>query len=351
MRGVAALLVMWCHLKYNLGRPAQIYADEPWLATDLGAIGVDIFFVISGFVIAMSAVNLGQNWRAFLARRFARVAPLYFVVSSYLLLLVPFGQFQSDRLFRQLFNTFAFIPLFDLASFTNPLCVNGWTLSFEIWFYLSFAGLMAFAGGRRAGTILPAFMAAGVLITGVFYHSEYWFLPKFLFHPLTLEFCAGCILYHARNWMGTRTLCLLCILLPIFLFFANQAQSLGIHAKVLNNPLAGLHRAGVWGGFATCLVGIMTQIDLKHTLNWPKAFLLIGDASYSIYLIAALIMPTFRIFTSMLIAPAFNPSPLANGVIYVAGTVVGGILCWKYFEVPATLKAKTFLARFVPKTT
>jgi hypothetical protein len=48
LRGVAASLVVWCHLKYAIGMDPDSIANHPWLATDIGAIGVDIFFVISG---------------------------------------------------------------------------------------------------------------------------------------------------------------------------------------------------------------------------------------------------------------------------------------------------------------
>ena len=82
LRGVAALFVMFAHLKFNLGIPAENTANTRWLAANIGAIGVDIFFVISGFVIAMTAAKLGDNWRAFLAHRIARIVPLYFTVSS-----------------------------------------------------------------------------------------------------------------------------------------------------------------------------------------------------------------------------------------------------------------------------
>jgi exopolysaccharide production protein ExoZ len=357
LRGVAALLVMWCHLKYNLGVPSTKFSNVPALATDLGAIGVDIFFVISGFVIAMTGSNLGWNWRAFLAHRIARVVPLYFTLSSYVLVLAIIGLYEGHILttlsFRQIFNTYAFIPVFDTGGFSNPLCVNGWTLSFEIWFYLCFAWLIKFVGGQQAGRILPLVMAAGVVVTAAFYHSDYWFLPKFLFHPLVLEFSAGCILYHARNLMGKRTLIALSILVPIFLYFANQAQFLGKHWIILSDSKLGLYRAGVWGGFAFCLVGMVTQIDLKHSRSWPKFLLLLGDASYSIYLIAPLIVLPVQtaifVLNKMIGYKYLTLPPFLCGIIYVFGTIVGGIVLWKFFEVPTTLRVKRLLSRFVPK--
>jgi len=138
LRGVAALLVIWCHLKYDLG--LKLWIVYPFLATDIGAIGVDIFFVISGYVIAMTAAKCGRDWKGFLANRIARIVPLYFSVSLLCLALdiLPGGRIAS---FQQIFNTFGFIPIFDRAHFTSPLCMTGWTISFEMWFYILFASL------------------------------------------------------------------------------------------------------------------------------------------------------------------------------------------------------------------
>ena len=249
-------------------------------------------------------------------------------------------------------NTFGFIPLFDTAHFTNPLCTNGWTLSFEIWFYVCFAWLIMLVGGQKAGLVLPAIMTVGVIVTAVFYHSIYWFLPKFLFHPLVLEFSAGCILFQTRNLMGKRALFLLCFFGLIFLYFANQSQVLGKHWTILEDPILGFHRAGVWGGFAFCLVGIVTQIDLKHSLSWPKKLLLLGDASYSIYLVAPLVMlvvqATIFVLNKTLGFEYISLCPWLCGIIYVFGTVGSGVFLWKYFEVKATYQMKKLLSRFLP---
>ncbi len=361
LRGVAALLVMWCHLKYNLGIPLFELSKAPVLTTDIGGIGVDIFFVISGFVIAMTAANFNKNWRAFAVHRIARVVPLYYALSSYMLILMIAGLAASQAdapkdsiplSFGQIFNSYAFIPVFDTANFTNPLFPNGWTLSFEIWFYICFAWLIKILNGQRAGKMLPCFMAAGVVATAVIYHSNHWFLPKFLFHPFVLEFCAGCILFHARNLMGKVTLFTMAFLGLAFLYLANKAQFLGMHRQVLNDQFLGFYRVEVWGVFAFCLVGVVTQIDLKYSTSWPKILLLLGNSSYSIYLLAPLVMPTVQAvilgLNKMIGSEYLTMPPLLCGIIYILGTIMGGIALWKYFEVPTTLKARKLLSRFAP---
>ena len=345
LRGLAALLVAWSHVQYNLGAAPSYFANKPWLTMTIGAIGVDIFFVVSGFVIAMTAARMEQNWRGFLVNRISRIVPLYFAVSGALLVLIVAGFTEFGirvQSFNQIFNSFEFIPLFDRATFTDPLCGNGWTLSFEAWFYILFAGLMSQIG-RRAGTMLPVIMVAGVIMTAAFYRSENWYLPKFLFHPMTLEFCAGCLLYRCRNWIGSRTLLIMCLLLPIFLFLALHEQVLGQHDRIMEDAGLGFLRAGIWGGFSFCLVGIITRLDIKRHLKWPGFLLLLGDASYSMYLIAPIIIPVFWNVT-LHVFHSSRPSPFINGCVYLLGTIAGGLLSWKYFEVPATKWTKKLLA-------
>jgi peptidoglycan/LPS O-acetylase OafA/YrhL len=359
LRAVAALLVMWCHLKYNLALPPARLAQLPLLATDLGAIGVDIFFVISGFVIALSAERAGYDWRRFLIQRLARIVPLYFFIScSLLVLIVILGLLTKEvdvtawLSFRLLFNTFAYLPLFDTAYFTSPVCINGWTLSFEMWFYLCFAWAIKLGGGRRAGRLLPVFFAIGVT-AATFYHSVYWYLPKFLFNPLVLEFFAGCLLYHARHFLGRKVMWTLSCLGLILFYFAAQADFLGQHLAVLDSLYLSFYRAVVWGGFAVCLVGVTAAIDLALPHRWPKTLLRLGDASYSIYLIAPLVM-TVQLLLDWALNRFTGPHsfvlpPLLHGTLYIFSTVAGGLLLWKYFEVPATLKFKNILSRLLEK--
>jgi peptidoglycan/LPS O-acetylase OafA/YrhL len=355
LRGVAALLVLWCHLKLNLGQSHEHFAHVPLLATDFGAIGVDIFFVISGFVISMTAAKMGENWRAFLALRVARIVPLYFAVSTYMLLESILSSCLGGKPMRfsslTIFDTYAFIPALDGRNFNGPILVNGWTLSFEMWFYLCFASLLWLGAGRRAWLWLPVFFTAGLLANLAFTEHGRWFLPKFLFHPITLEFCAGCVLYYARNRIGKSALYVMGGLGLLFLYLGYDQSSLGIHWNVLNDAMIGLHRTIIWGGFAACLVGILTQVDLKYSWKWPRILLLLGDSSYSIYLIPVAFMATVDICLTRLGKFAghdLTPSPIWYGSIFVLGSIAAGIACWTLFELPATKLAKQFLFRFVP---
>ena len=163
--------------------PPATFLGIPWKATLLGGIGVDIFFVVSGFVIAMTGSRLGNDWRAFLSMRVARIVPLYFTLSTYALLeaLISARVHKTVLLitWRSVFNTYAFIPLFNVGYWIGPILGVGWTLCFEMWFYLCFATVMRYSGGLLAGTRLPYILGAAVVMKVLLWTSMAWGLPTF----------------------------------------------------------------------------------------------------------------------------------------------------------------------------
>lgn len=355
LRGLAAIFVLWNHLKFNLGQDLEKFSSVPFVGTYWGSIGVDIFFVISGFVISMTAGKFGSDWRTFMALRVARIVPLYFAASTYFLvesiLSSHFGGKPMRYSGMAIFNTYAFIPVLNGHNFTDPIMPNGWTLSFEMMFYLCFAILLAFGSIERRWFWLPAFFVTGMVINMAFTQNGPWFFPKFLFHPMTLEFCAGCVLYHLRDRIGKTALYIMGGLGLVFLYWGHDKSEFGIHESVMNVASFGLYRTIVCGGFAACLVGVITQIDFKYSWKWPQFLLLLGDASYSIYLVPAPFMMTFMIGLKVLSKFAghdMTPPPWLYGSIYVVSSITVSIACWKFFEMPATNFAKRFLFRFLP---
>jgi peptidoglycan/LPS O-acetylase OafA/YrhL len=139
----------------------------------------------------------------------------------------------------------------------------------------------------------------------------------------------------------------MCLLAPVLLFFAGQNGQLGLHMEVLSSTRLGLERAATWGGFAVCLVGIVTYLDLNIFLNWPRILLLLGDASYSIYLITPIVMTPTAILVHSLrhfhLLASILETEIISGLFYLTGTIVGGVILWKYYELPVSTAAKKFL--------
>ena len=105
LRGAAALLVLLAHVKFPVIDACGADALPDVLRGGWGACGVDLFFVISGFVIGLTLDRPGVTWRSFLAARLARVVPVYFLFTAVCLAIpavvcVPVDPERRGRLVR-----------------------------------------------------------------------------------------------------------------------------------------------------------------------------------------------------------------------------------------------------------
>ncbi len=125
LRALAALSVLFYH--------------ESSTKFTVGAVGVDIFFVISGFI--MGTIGYRETPLDFMMKRIIRIVPLYWLVTAAVCLvsLIPgvFHQFSCDL--PSLLQSLFFIPYVNQAGHIEPLMVPGWTLNYEMFFYAVFA--------------------------------------------------------------------------------------------------------------------------------------------------------------------------------------------------------------------
>src|SRR5215510_5466128 len=156
LRAVAALLVFWGHAINAV--TAEVAADFPPL---YGPFGVDIFFVISGFVMVYSSERLFGRPDApikFFARRFVRIVPLYWAATAILVwFVVPYASTKA------VLGSLLFTPRIPSEA---PLLYVGWTLIFEMFFYTVFA--VALLAKRRVAVVAGAgvFLIAFTVLFG-----------------------------------------------------------------------------------------------------------------------------------------------------------------------------------------
>lgn len=263
LRAAAALAVVAYHAGQWIFSPVTT-----------GAAGVDVFFVISGFVMWISTRGRQVSPAAFLWRRLIRVAPLYWLAT----LALAAGAAASPGLFPHvtpqaghILRSMLFIPHSNPEGDPFPLLAAGWTLNYEAVFYVIFAAALFVPPGRRLAVLAAALGA--VASFGMFHHPAY----PFLANPLMLQFLGGAIL--GRLWLDRALPSGRTGLIVIGLAVAALAAShfLGVVPESLLRPL-------LWGLPAGALVLGAVAMEAEGKLpRWP-ALSLLGDASYAIYL-------------------------------------------------------------------
>ena len=153
LRGIAALLVVFYHVYTQLGRLG--YSGQ---TPDFLAGGVDIFFVISGFIMWYTTFNRNVGALEFFTHRFIRIVPLYWLITTFYLaiLLIRPSWMQSAKFeLSHIVASYLFIPMVHPAvPIMWPLVVPGWTLNYEMFFYFLFGLALLFRSGARAAIIL-----------------------------------------------------------------------------------------------------------------------------------------------------------------------------------------------------
>lgn len=255
LRFFAALLVVHIHA-VTLARDV---AGGPGLVGAYGIIGrcgVDIFFVISGVIIARTAAGLSPQ--AFALKRFRRVVPLYLLFA---LPMVIKHALVDGFTWRDALATFALWPATDVM--TAPALDVAWTLSFEMLFYAAATLVLV---DRRWAYVLVAAWAAAMALDGPLF--------QFVGNPIIAEFLFGVALARAPRWrLGPWLIPLgvACLIAGIRLLPSGDTLRF-LEGSDWERPL-------VLGLPAAMIVYGVMQIDAK-----PSAWTYLGEASYSLYL-------------------------------------------------------------------
>jgi exopolysaccharide production protein ExoZ len=286
-----------------------------------GAAGVDLFFVISGFIMWVVSDARSLKPSEFMARRITRIVPLYWAVTLGTVFMaagIP-GAFPNIRLtVSQVISSIFFVPHRDATGHIYPVIVPGWSLNYEMFFYVIFAtGLMLPPRLRLrfVATTLLAFVAAGRAIT---FDSPVWLTYT---SPLLLEFLAGVLLgaAHTSRVRLPPWVSLLLIVVGLAGFAATTALGSELDAW----------RAVRWGVPAASIVmGAVFYERSVAIVHWrlPR---LIGDASYSLYLVHGFAISfVFRSFGMLHL-----PLQVKIGASVIAG-VAAGIITYLTVERP-----------------
>ncbi len=334
LRAVAALAVALLHISDEAGAFGGTpgHAPWPWLDALPLEAGVDLFFVISGFVLVWASWDAFGSLRSvprFVARRLLRVAPLYWLLTAATILagaVLP-GSL-SEGLGEgpgYLAASALFIPWRRADGFVQPVLRLGWTLEYEMLFYALLAGTLALP--RRAGVagLLLAIVAlaiAGQVVRFAATPLAFWT------DPIVLEFALGVLVAIAARrgwragWPGLFALLLACLAAAV------AARLPGGDIRVL-----------VRGVPAALLVFCALQVT-----QVPRGLLLVGDASYALYLVHPFPMRAMRVAAAHLPLPATVLAPLYVGVT-LAVAVALAVALHELVEQPILRWGRTLTAR------
>ena len=331
LRGVAALMVVAVHsIDIALGHPGSTFAVPAYLE-NFGAAGVDLFFVISGFIIAHTA--FGEKRRRpleFARQRLWRVVPLY------LLLSVPYALMSSDIEPGMIVATLLFWPATDPYVLSAPLMFVGWTLCFEMLFYAAATVVLLRPGRALLALVLLAYLACWML-------GEATNLAAFRFlgNPLILEFLLGVLISRFARYLPAG-LGPVAMLAGIGWFAAMIA--LGLEGRGFEDP-AVWSRVPIWSMPSALIVlgAVLTGPWRPAPLTQP--LLLVGVASYSIYLTHPLALWMVQA-TLQVLEQHWNGYVVF--LVSLAASISAGLLVYRCLEQPMLTARRRAQPRLAP---
>ena len=319
-RALAAVLVVIGHALQDSGAIA-VQLGIPAMQSSLNwGCGVDIFFVISGFImvhVAGDDFGIPGAPGRFFTKRLARIVPLYWSVTTALivgalvapsLLNVPLGNFQN------IVASYLFIPDWRPDhSVMRPVMALGWTLNYEMLFYAAFAAAM-FLGLRRGIAVLTVGFVAAIAVRLAFNIKQdqlaYWT------DPIVLEFLYG--VYIALAWRaGWRLALPWALVLGGFGF--------GLATGLMPEPFGLTEDVNFLchGLPAGMLVAAVTLGPGLTNSPATRFGLLLGDASFALYLVHPFVIRPLRFVWLKLGGGAL---PLLAYVAFCVAIAIGAAL-------------------------
>ncbi|HEY1744061.1 MAG TPA: acyltransferase [Granulicella sp.] len=335
LRAIAALLVVLDHAAGLTS--GHGFAREPinsW-ATFLGAQGVSVFFIISGFIMTYTADSAedqtAPRLRAirFAVRRIIRVVPLYWLLTA--VVAVPMfliGLYHPVGItVARLMKSFLFIPYLDAGGNMTPVLPIGWTLNYEMAFYALFAAILLLPHRVRTFVLLGVLVSV-VIVGSFFYPISSGINPRspleFLTNPVILLFGLGA----ALGWLKLKFPHWLLSVQDVPLVAPLLAINLCVFVLAVHHPPVAL-RWSVLFWFVDFIVVALCAFGRPGT--WPRLEAL-GDASYSLYLIH--LLPVFLVY--FLWQSLHFLFPVAFIITAIGLSIAAGLATYRWIERPLT---------------
>jgi exopolysaccharide production protein ExoZ len=320
LRAVAAMMIVFTHGWDQL----------PWLKERIPNVaqsGVDLFFVISGFIMVYVTAKAGSSALHFMRMRIHRIVPLYWLytfATAALLLAAPNLFKTSAFTVSHFLQSLLFIPHWGPTGSISPMILLGWTLNYEMFFYAIFAIAMAILAARRVPLAIAMLLVLPIL--GLLINFGGSAAGEFYSNEIILEFIFGMLLA------------------PLFLngVLDRVGAPIGIAliaAGIIGLCIGGYHfessRALSFGVPAALIVAGALSVEATRHVAKVQPFLLLGDASYSIYLAHLFPIALLRFGWNRAMLPTDGLGPvLAFMAIALLCGALAGVASYLFLERP-----------------
>ncbi|SMD15723.1 Peptidoglycan/LPS O-acetylase OafA/YrhL, contains acyltransferase and SGNH-hydrolase domains [Rhizobium sp. RU36D] len=340
LRAFAALLVVVDHSLLTLIDRVSLDVWFREFAVAAGGFGVSLFFAISGFIMVYTTYDKPRGaiagWR-FMLNRILRVVPLYWLCSTIYLLkcLVEGKSFTMTEILK----SYLFVPYLNPDGKFQPFYGLGWTLNYEMFFYLFFAATIMFSS--RVASSLVFCAAFGLLFVFTDFAARqgvelpdpvvFWGLPIILYFVFGVLIGLAYYKWPSTQRLAVSSVSVIVILGAAFLALMTTAVASGLVEEVVAPVLIAI----------LMIVAVFGRVSNPEQRFWSAASK-IGDASFSIYLTHSFILgPVGRAWGLIgLDARHWLLFCVACAIL----SIIVGLAMYKYVERPlgARLK-KTFL--------
>jgi exopolysaccharide production protein ExoZ len=314
LRACAALMVVFHHAREQFPQfPAPFH-------TIAGQAGVDLFFVISGFVMVLVTSTREHTAGEFLLSRATRIVPIYwfYTFACWILLLAAPRLFTANEASaRHLVLSLLFVPhaIASAPGEFSPLVKLGWTLNYEVFFYLLFT-LAIFVSLRRRVALTTAMLTCLLIAPGIaaLFGRQIVGIGSIYTGQIIGEFALG--MFIARAWLA-RWLDALALFPAVLLVIA------GFAAMLIGAPAVNTARLAVFGLPAAAIVIGALALERHGAIGRHPLLLMVGDASYSLYLVQILPIALLRFLWHSLKLPVHG---WLWAILFVASCMLGAVL-------------------------
>lgn len=341
LRGVAALMVVYFHSVVQL----KNFGIEKPLLPMMGEAGVDLFFVLSGFLMWITTSGKNVSPGSFLIKRLMRIVPLYWMLTltaGAAALLAPsllkhtlfeITHFISSLMFFPSPNP-SYLDPAEAGLRLTPILVPGWTLNYEMFFYAVFAVVLLFPQRLRLPLVAGSFVVIALARVSM---APYSAALEFYGNPIVFEFVMGIgvAMLVQRRWLlsaGWATVMALVALAVMLLANFNDL--------VISRPIA-------FGIPAAFIVYGLCCMEIRGVLRNFRGLRIVGDASYSLYLTHVFTLVVCRIIFQHFYRVDSVAAEVAFVALCLALSVTVGVATYFVYEKPTSGLLNKFKTRAV----